>query len=281
MSAQAVESEFIATMDDPDDPEMFQRNRIHTNVGAQEYGFQGAFLGGVTLYGWCVPTIVEALGEQWLDDGWVNMRFRRPTYPGAHVRVRVTPDGDGTGSHRFEAVQDDGEVSIAGAVGLGAAPWRDELCVTPFSLPEPGPAERPVLTLADAPVGKPLRSYRYGRQTPDPEFAAGAHAGLTELATSAGPVIHPSTVARQMISLLAGSYEYGKPSIHAESHIQHFTRIPAGQDVVLCGTFVTAYERNGHHYAVIDADLYTLAGERLARQRHTNIFRVRRASSTA
>lgn len=279
MSAQAVEGEFIATMEDPDDPEMFERNRIHTTAGAQEYGFQGAFLGGVTLYGWCVPTIVAALGEQWLDDGWVNMRFRRPTYPGAHIRVLVTPDADGAGAHRFEAVQDDGEASIVGAVGLGAAPWRDELHPTPFSLPDPGSEQRPALTLEDAPIGKPLRSYRYGPHTPQPQFAAGANAGLTELATAAGPVIHPSTMARQMISLLAGSYEYGKPSIHAESHIQHVARIPADQDVVLCGTFVSAYERNGHHYAVIDADLYTLGGERLARQRHTNIFRVRRAAT--
>src|SRR5580693_4233824 len=66
MTTGTVEGEFIATMDDPDDPEMFQRNRIHTNAGAQEYGFQGAFVGGVTLYAWCVPTVIEALGEEWL-----------------------------------------------------------------------------------------------------------------------------------------------------------------------------------------------------------------------
>ena len=91
MTTGTIEGEFIATMDDPDDPEMFERNRIHTNSGAQEYGFEGAFVGGVTLYAWCIPTVIEALGEEWLDRGWVNIRFRRPTYPGAHIRVRVTP----------------------------------------------------------------------------------------------------------------------------------------------------------------------------------------------
>lgn len=280
MSTQAAEGEFIASMEDPDDPDMFRRNRIHTNAGAREYGFSGAFVGGVTLYGWCVPTIIEALGERWLEDGWVNMRFRRPVYPGARLQVRVSAPHDG-GSHDFQAVQEDGEAAITGAVGLGPAAWLSDLRETPFSPPQPTPAQRPVLTLADAPVGRPLRSYQYGRQTPEPEFSAAAHSGLTELETSAGPVIHPATMARQMISLLAGSYEYGKPSIHAESHIQHLGRVPADSDVVLCGTFVTAYERNGHHYAVIDADLYTLSGERLARLRHTNIFRVRRATATA
>ena len=93
--------------------------------------------------------------------------------------------------------------------------------------------------------------------------------------------MHPAVIARQMIALLMRSYDYGHPAIHVSSHIQNFGRIPAGEDVVACGTFVDAYERNGQHVAVLDADLYSLGGERLARLRHTNIFKVRRASETA
>jgi len=277
MTTGMIEGEFIATMDDPDDPDMFERNRIHTNAGAQEYGFKGAFVGGVTLYAWCIPTIIDALGDEWLDHGWVNIRFRRPTYPGARVRVRVTAR-DGSAAHAFEARHDDGEASIVGEVGLGTAPWLGDLSPTPFAPPEPDGGERPFLTLENAPIGQPLRSYRYGRQTPAPPAAGGALAEIIELETPTGAVIHPTTLARQMISLLMRSYDYGHPAIHVTSHVQNFARIPAGDDVVLCGTFVDAFERKGHHVAVIDADLYSLGGERLARQRHTNIFKVRRAS---
>ena len=278
MSTGITEGAFTATMDDPDDPEMFERNRIHTNAGAQEYGFKGAFVGGVTLYAWCVPTIVEAQGDAWLDDGWVNIRFRRPVYPGAQIQVQVTRQ-DGADGRLFEA-SDDGEKAIVGEVGLGHAPWLSELRETPFSPPvaRAEGSERPHLTLEDAPVGQPLRSYRYGRHTPPPPGATGPMAEITVLDTPAGPVIHPAVVARQMISFLAWSYEYGHPSIHVTSHIQHFARIPADQDVVLCGTFVDAFERNGHHQAVVDADLYSPDGQRLARQRHVNIFKVRKAS---
>lgn len=279
MTAETVEGDFIATMEDPDDPAMFERNRIHTNAGAQEYGFEGAFVGGVTLYGWCVPTIVDAIGEGWLDDGWINIRFRRPTYPGAHVRVRVAPSDVTPQAFLVQALHDDGEVSIVGEAGTGTAPWLADLRATPFSPPEP-PGERPLLTLEDAPSGRRLRSFRYGKQTPDPSHSAAAQAGIVEFGTSAGSVVHPGTVARQMISLLAHSYEYGRPAIHTESYIQTFARIPADEDVVLCGTFIRAFERNGHHYAVIDADLYTLSGERLARQRHINIFKVRPSTVT-
>ena len=283
MTTGMIEGAFTATMEDPDDPDMFARNRIHTTAGAREYGFTGAFVGGVTLYAWCVPTIVEALGDAWLDAGWVNLRFRRPVYPGAEIQVRVTPQDsappDKAGARLFEA-SDDGEKAIVGAVGLGQAPWLGELRETPFS-PPAARAEgsaRPYLTLADAPVGQPLRSYRYGRHTPPPPGATGPMAEITALDSPGGPVLHPAVLARQMISFLAWSYEYGHPSIHVTSHIQHFARIPADQDVVLCGTFVDAFERNGHHQAVFDADLYSLDGARLARQRHVNIFKVRKAS---
>jgi hypothetical protein len=105
-------------------------------------------------------------------------------------------------------------------------------------------------------------------------------AGITELETPTGAVLHPATLARQMIALLTSSYDYGHPAIHLTSHVQNFARIPANTEVVLCGTFVDAFERNGHHIAVIDADLYSLDGQRLARQRHSNIFKVRRARET-
>jgi hypothetical protein len=274
-----TEGEFIATMDDPDDPDMFERNRIHTTAGAQEYGFQGAFVGGVTLYAWCVPTIVAALGEEWLDHGWINVRFRRPTYPGTAVKVQVSARDDGTSA--FEAVKDDGEASIVGDAGLGDAPWLGDLTPTPFAPPEPDGGPRPWLTLEEAPIGARLNSYRYGPLTPAPETSGSSLAEIINLDTAAGPVMHPAVIARQMIALLMRSYDYGHPAIHVSSHIQNFARIPAGEDVVACGTFVDAFERNGHHQLVVDADLYSLDGQRLARLRHSNIFKVRKAGPPA
>ena len=44
-----IEGEFVATMDDPDDPDMFERNRIHTTAGAQEYGFKTGDRGKVDM----------------------------------------------------------------------------------------------------------------------------------------------------------------------------------------------------------------------------------------
>lgn len=275
MTASMVNGEFIATMEDPDSPEMFERNRIHTDAGAQEYGFKGAFVGGATLYGWCVPTILEALGEQWLSTGWTDVKFIKPTYPGSRIRVEISQNDDLT--YKMQALQDDGEPAIVGNLGLGNAPWLGDLRETPFGACTPDVGERPRLTLEDAPIGQLLRSYTYGRSIPDPSSEEST--SFVELATSDGTsVVHPMTISLQMIRLLAHSFEYGRPSIHISSQIQNFARVPADENVVLYGTFVDAYERRGNHCSVIDADLYTESGTHLIRQRHTNVFKVRRAT---
>lgn len=75
------------------------------------------------------------------------------------------------------------------------------------------------------------------------------------LFTGDTPVIHPFFLVRNMMTLLAYSYDYGRPSIHAGSHIQNFARIPAGEELALTGHFAAAYEQRGHHYAVFDGSV--------------------------
>jgi hypothetical protein len=94
------------------------------------------------------------------------------------------------------------------------------------------------------------------------------------LFTGDRPLVHPSVIARQMITLLGHSYEYGRPAIHASSHIQHLAGAHAGQDFILTGHFTDAWEKGGHHYAMIDDDLFAADGTEIAQLRHTNIFGV-------
>ncbi|HJN91166.1 MAG TPA: hypothetical protein QGF05_00390, partial [Dehalococcoidia bacterium] len=79
--------EFRAFMEDPDNPNI--PNVIHSTDAARDYGFDAALVGGVTAYGWTVSTIREAAGDRWLDDGWVDVAFRRPIYPDDDLTIAV------------------------------------------------------------------------------------------------------------------------------------------------------------------------------------------------
>ena len=67
---------------------------------------------------------------------------------------------------------------------------------------------------------------------------------------------------------------YG-PSIHIRTQVQHLAPARAGQAFTVEGTFLRAYEQNGHHVAELDGSLMSEEGEEVARLRHTTIFRIR------
>lgn len=270
----AVDNHFTAWMDNPNDPTI--PNAIHSADGAKEYGFQAALVGGVTVYGWCIPTIFEAVGEDWIDTGWADVHFRRPTYPGDEMTIQALPASDE--SWTLTAHKVGGETCIRGEFGLGKAPWLDILELSSRLPTDPPLEERERLTLQNAPVGKDLRTLPLSITEDEVrQHARDMMRTTNPLFVGEHPVIHPFFLVRNMMTLLAYSYDYGRPSIHASSHIQNFARIPAGDELVITGHFVAAYEQRGHHYAVFDGSVLSAAdGREFARLRHTNIFQVAR-----
>ena len=268
---EVIENRFTAWMDNPNDPTI--SNKIHAADGAKEYGFQAALVGGVTVYGWCVPTILQAAGEGWLDNGWAEVHFRRPTYPGDEMTIRATPLDDG--SWGFVAEKQGGEVCIRGQFGLGDAPFSDIFELSKRLPADPPLEEREWLTLENAPVGKDLRTLPINISAEEARETSQRQLRETNpLFVGENPVLNPSLVARQMMTLLSYTMDYGKPSIHVSSHIQNLKRIPAGVPLALTGHYVKAWA-DRHHYGAFDGDYVSPDGAiEYARIRHTNIFRV-------
>ncbi len=272
MSAEhrSAERRMTAFMQDPDRPN--PGNPIHSTQGGREYGYKTALVGGVTVYGWAVPAILTALGEEWLESGWAEFSFRRPTYPGDQVIARVEPADDDT--FTLQLTNQDGDRTNEGKLCLGSAPWLDQLKLPRERTPSPRPDELPRLTLANAPVGRDLRAMAVPISAEEASrFALGHEADDNPVYQGERPAIHPGWVAGRMTRLLHHSYDYG-PSIHAKSHIQNRAVATAGQTLTVAGHGVEVYERKGHHYIVADGVMLDESGAELARLRHTTIFQV-------
>lgn len=271
MHATAAERTIVAFLDGEDSPTI--SNPIHSTEVAAKYGFRGALVGGVTVYGWLTPVILEVLGERWLRDGWADVRFRRPVFPGDVLTARATPTGAETAD--VAMLHENGSAAIEGVAGLGRAPWFEDLALSSRRDAEPRPDSCPELTLATAPGRSELRPMLVPFSLED----AGAYATTLQRDDSPrfnGPdaLVHPGWIAARMTPLLKHSYAYG-PSIHIRSQVQHLAPAHAGQDFTVAGVFLQAYEQKGHHVAELDGSLLAADGTELARLRHTTIFRIR------
>jgi hypothetical protein len=261
-----------AFLDGEDSPTI--SNPIHSTGVAQQYGFKAALVGGVTVYGWCVPAILDALGERWLDDGWADVSFRRPVYPGDQMTATVVEEA---GIYRLEMANGDGAVCIRGMLGLGRGGFFGELVQPRRLTPEPPAEPKPELTLASAATGQDLRPMFVPFTAEDARgYARTLQKDDRELWAGARPRLHPGWLAARMTPLLKHSCWYG-PSIHARSQVQHLAPAFATAGVTVAGHLVRAYEDNGHHKAELDGTILDGAGTEVARIRHTTIFRPRMA----
>jgi ribosomal protein S18 acetylase RimI-like enzyme/acyl dehydratase len=265
-----AERKITAFLDGEDSPNI--SNPIHSTEVASQYGFDAALVGGVTVYGWFTPAILQVAGERWLTDGWADVRFRRPVYPGMDMTARAESTGDGIA---LNMLLPDGDSAIVGTGGLGRAPWFQELTATAHREAEPRPEALPILTLETAPANQELRPM------PVPYSVEDATAYATNLQQDGsgrfageGALVHPGWIAARMTPLLKHTFEYG-PSIHIRSQVQHLAPARAGQMFTMVGTLLRAYEQNGHHVAELDGSLLAEDGSECARLRHTTIFRIR------
>ncbi|MDP2329066.1 MAG: MaoC family dehydratase [Dehalococcoidia bacterium] len=250
-------------------------NPIHSSATAQRYGFKAALVGGVTVWGWATPAIMEALGPGWLDRGWADFAFRQPTYPGDTLAVRVAPGSDaGPDAWSVTMTNQDGVLCVVASVGLGDAPWIDEY-VTPGRLAgQASPSPKPPLELASAPVGQDWRGM--GEETPVPEareFSSHGQRSTDALFIGERPRLHPAFIAGRAERIMRHNVSIPN-SIHTRSRIQHLAPAYAGQRITTGARFLEAYERKGHHIANFDCLVQGQDGTALARLRHWTIFRV-------
>ena len=276
ISAQSATLDMTAFLGNEDSPTI--RNAIHSTEGAAEYGYRAALVGGATVFGWSTPLILEVLGTEWLDHGWAELAFRRPTYPGDEIRISI--DGDSDPAAITIAGAADGDVRISGELGLGDAPWLDEVLLrTPMRAPEPAMEIHPRLTPEVAPVGRELAVLGRVDSVEDVrEYAATRQRTDDPLFVGERPRLHPGWLVNRPTSTLHHSYDYG-PAIHVRTHLQIFEPVYAGEPLITTATFREAYERKGHHYGAYDCTTYSEDGRELIRQRHTTIFQVAKRPS--
>lgn len=250
-------------------------NPIHSSATAQRYGFKAALVGGVTVWGWATPAVLQALGQGWLDRGWADFAFRQPTYPGDTLAVRVAPGSDaGPDAWSVTMTNQDGVLCVVASVGLGDAPWIDEY-VTPGRMAgQASPSPKPPLELASAPVGQDWRGM--GEETPVPEareFSSHGQRSSDPLFIGDRPRLHPAFIAGRAERIMRHNVSIPN-SIHTRSRIQHLAPAYAGQRITTGARFLEAYERKGHHIANFDCLVQGQDGTALARVRHWTIFRV-------
>lgn len=70
-------------------------NRIHSDDVAKKYGFHGALVAGVAVYGHLTYPLVKQFGTRWLGHSVTSVRFLKPAYDGETLSIGLARDQSG------------------------------------------------------------------------------------------------------------------------------------------------------------------------------------------
>lgn len=238
-------------------------NRIHSDEVARRYGFRGALVPGVAVFGYMTRPLVERLGEAWLGDSQSAVRFLKPAYDGDTLSIELE---ERDGGYRVQCLNQEGTLlaELTGRQGELPAPESPQVFEAP-----PRPRERVEMTWDAVVEGQPYEPWHWqivedGNRT----YASQVEDDLPIYRTAG----HPHWLLG--IANRALTREYVMPAwIHVSSEIRFRRLLRVGDTVEVRAVPLQKWERKGHQFVKLYL-AYRCDGTLTTEIFHTAIFRV-------
>jgi acyl dehydratase len=241
-------------------------NKIHSDEIARRFGFTGALVPGVAVFGHLSVPLSRRHGEQWLTCSSVTTRFLKPAYHGETLSLT---DRDGEASLVCVECRNANQVLLATAD-----------CTLESTQPAPapqahlqGPAEstsRAEITWDTLRIDEPFALYVW-----QPDAAHNSeYADRVEDDTPlfGRGVLHPHAILSQANQALVRHFIM--PAwIHTGSEIRFRKLLRVGDAIEVRAVPIDKWERRGHQFLKLYV-AYAVAGEITTEVLHTAIFRV-------
>ena len=213
-------------------------NKIHSDEIARKYGFKGALVPGVAVYGHLTHPLVERLGEDWLSRSVSEVRFLKPAYHGDELEITCSEDH--AGFHL--QCQHDGTLLAEMRSTLPAQmPSPEDQAV--FNAPAK-PRQRPLISWETVIENQPFEPWHW-QITED-----GNQTHAREIADSL-PIYRTCAHPHWLLSIAnrALTREYAMPAwIHTGSEIRYRALLKVGDAVRVDAVPMEKWQRKGHEF---------------------------------
>lgn len=95
-------------------------NRIHSDEVARRFGFTGALVSGVSVFGYLTHPLVEAFGESWLSHTLAEVKFLKPAYVEDVLSISCKPAAARGVSRKFITEVHNGQGTLLATLSSGS-----------------------------------------------------------------------------------------------------------------------------------------------------------------
>ncbi len=235
-------------------------NRIHSDEVAQEYGFRGALVPGVTVSAYLIHPAVVAWGDDWLERGRARVVVHSPVYDCETFRVDVSN-------------------ASPSAYGAELFDQTGARCATAqVELPDAGAVPAPPKLRHDAILGRDFDRPKASREVMEQrrrEGLSAMRARWNEAAEITSYLRNPDRMPDCFSKLgfanpafvlgltnwaLAGNVRMS-PWLHLQTDSQNYRPIAADTELVVESTVADLFEKKGHEFIDVDMSIFDLADE--------------------
>jgi len=229
-------------------------NRIHSDELAQQYGFEGGLVPGVTISAYLVHPLIEHWGMNWLDRGYANCRITSPLYDNERFDVK-TDIVDAAKAHTT-LVRGNGVVSANAEVALPdqlpPAPLlrKDKLAEPDYTAP---PASRAIWEQLKA---EGCRSFSFPWTDDNPLIYLSNEDDLPKLLQpKEGGYANLSFLLGCSNWILAGN-AFMNPWVHLQTISQNYRAVSLNSELIAQMEINDIYEKKGHEFIDVLVGLF-------------------------
>ena len=239
-------------------------NRIHSDEIARKYGFHGALVAGVAVYGHPTYPLVRQFGERWLGGSVSDVRFLKPAYDGDTLTVSLGEDDAGY----LSTCRNADNVLLAELRSTLPATLPSPMDVTCFASPPKSP-ERVEMTWETVRPLQPFNPWHW-------QITEDLNRTFAQQVADDLPVYHEAAHPHLLLAMANRALvrEYVMPAwIHVGSEIRLRRLLKVNETVEVRAVPLEKWERKGHQFVRLYVT-YTRDAELATEIFHTAIFRV-------
>ena len=249
-------------------------NRIHSDEIAAKFGFQGALVPGVTVFGLTSIPLTAAYGADWLAGNTLHTRFLKPAYHNDRLDVFTIVQDSATEARCMNA---DRVLLCTLQVNPGVAATQlhahgFDLDATPIPVTR---QNRPEISWDSIQLDQPfpVRPWLPSHED-NAQYAAevdDTHDAFVP-ASSRQPVVHPHLLLSQANTVLVDEFEM--PAwIHVGSEVRLHSPLIANRAYRIFAKAVKKWEHKGHEFVTVYI-AFEHDGAAVTEVLHTAIYRI-------
>jgi acyl dehydratase len=241
-------------------------NRIHSDDVARQYGFTGALVPGVAVFGHMTHPLSETFGEDWLGHSHVSLRLLKPAYHGDRLAIALEPTG--VHSYQIECRNDSGVLLATLSANVGnELPPVDPRAAIPGAAE---PALREPIQWDAIAVNEPFAAVDW--QPTEAENRDFTEQIADDLPLYRAGVVHPHLIQHWCNAVLVRRFVL--PAwIHVGTDMTFRRVLRVGDHVRIRSIPIEKWRHKGHEFIKLYV-VFAIAGDAAVEALHTAIYKV-------